>query len=102
MTPLLEILVAWHKVKCRKVYSKCLRCAARSTAGKGRKPNLQLIEAKAPFAIVATNILGPVTLAKKSQARYFSVISHLYTKYAVAVPLKDMTAKTMATTLVEE
>ena len=46
--------------------------------------------------------LGPVTLAKKSQARYILVISDLYTKYAVAVPLKDMTAKTVATTLVEE
>ena len=54
------------------------------------------------FRIVAADILGPVTLAKKSQARYILVISGLHTKYAVAVPLRDMTAKTMATTLVEE
>ena len=51
---------------------------------------------------MAADILGHVTLAKKSQARYISVISDLYTKYAVAVPLEDMTAKTVATTLVEE
>ena len=63
---------------------------------------MQTIEAKAPFHIVAADILGPVTLAKKSQARYILVISDLYTKYAVAVPLKVMTAKTVATTLVEE
>ena len=85
-----------------KYIAKCTRCAARSTAGKGRKAHLQTIEAKAPFRIVAADILGPVTLAKKSQARYILVISDLYTKYAVAVPLKDMTAKTVATTLVEE
>ena len=58
---------------------------------------MQTIEAKAPFSIVAADILGPVILAKKSQARYILVISDLYTKYAVAVPLKDM-----ATSLVEE
>ena len=63
---------------------------------------MQTIEAKASFRIVAADILGPITLAKKSQARYILVISGLYTKDAVAVPLKDMTAKTVATTLVEE
>ena len=63
---------------------------------------MQTFEAKAPFRIVAADILRPVTLAKKSQARYILVISDLYTKYAVADPLKDMTAKTVATTLVEE
>ena len=85
-----------------KYIAKSTRCAARSTAGKSRKAHLQTIEAKAPFRIIAADILGPVTLAKKSQARYILVISDLYTKYAVAVPLKDMTAKTVATTLVEE
>ena len=46
--------------------------------------------------------MGPVTLEKKSPARYILVISDLFTKYAVAVSLKDMTAKTVATTLVED
>ena len=90
------------RASVEKYIAKCTRCAARSTAGKSRKAHLQTIEAKAPFRIVAADILGPVTLAKKSQARYILVISDLYTKYAVAVPLKDMTAKTVATTLVEE
>ena len=57
--------------------AKCTRCAARSTAGKSRKASLQTIEAKAPFSIVAADILGPVTLAKMSQARYILVISDL-------------------------
>ena len=81
-----------------KYNAKCTRCAAR----KGQKATLKTIEAKAPFRIVAADILGPVTLAKMSQARYILVISDLYTKYAVAVPLKDMTAKTVATTLDED
>ena len=60
------------------------------------------MEAKAPFRIVAADILGPIPLAKKSQARYILVTMDLSTKYAVEVPLKDMTTKTVATTLVEE
>ena len=60
------------------------------------------MEAKAPSRIFAADILGPVTLAKKSQAQYILVTSEYYTKYVVAVPLKDMTAKTVASSLVEE
>ena len=47
-------------------------------------------------SIVAADILGHLTLAKQSQARYLSVISDLYTKCAVTVSLK------VATTLVED
>ena len=82
--------------------AKCTRCAARTTAGKGRRANLQTIEAKAPFRIVAEDILAPVTSAKRSQTNYILVISDLYTKYVVAVPLKDSTSETVATVIVEE
>ena len=56
----------------------------------------------APFRIVAADVLGHVTLAKRSQPCNILVISDLYTKYAVAVSLKDTTAKTVATTSFEE
>ena len=92
----------WLRSSVEKYIAKCTRCAAKSTAGKSRKASLQTIEAKAPLSIVAAGSLGPVTLAKKSQARYILVISDLYTKNAVAVPLKDMTFKTVATSSVEE
>ena len=82
--------------------AKETRCAARTTAGNGRKANLQTTEAKAPFRIVAADILGPVTLAETSQAKYILMISDLFTKYVVAVPLIETTSKTVATALVEE
>ena len=43
-----------------------------------------------------------MTLASKSKAKYILVISDLYTKYVVTVPLKDMTATTVANAIVEE
>ena len=43
-----------------------------------------------------------MTLASKSKARYIFVISDLYTKYVVTVPLKDMTAATVANAIVGE
>ena len=82
--------------------ASCLRCAARSTAGKPRRAELHPFEVQAPFKVMAADILGPVTLAKRSLSKYILVMSDLYTKYVVAVPLKDMTATTVATAIVEE
>ena len=42
-----------------------------------------------------------MTLASKSKAKYILVISDLYTKYVVTVPLKDMTPATVANVIVE-
>ena len=46
--------------------------------------------------------MGPVTLARKSKARYISVMSDLFTKYAVTVALQDMTAATLANAIIDE
>ena len=46
--------------------------------------------------------LGPVTLAKRSLSRYILVMSELYTKYVVVVPIRDKAATTVATAIVEE
>ena len=51
---------------------------------------------------MAADILGPVTLAKKSRARYILVMSDLFTKYAVTETLKDMTAVTVAKAIIDE
>ena len=54
------------------------------------------------FKTLAADILGPVTLARKSRARYILVMSDLFTKYAVTVSLQDMTAATVANAIVDE
>ena len=82
--------------------AKCDRCAARSTTGKNRRAELQSTQVFNSFKVIAADILGPVTLASKSKAKYILVISDLYTKYEVTVPLKDMTAATVANAVVEE
>ena len=51
---------------------------------------------------MAADILGPVTLAKKSRARYILVMSDLFKKYAVTVALQDMTAATVANAIMDE
>ena len=78
------------------------RCAARSTAGEKRKAELQSTQLFNSFKVIAADILCPVILASKSKAGYIFVISHLYAKYVVTVPLKDLTATTVANAIVEE
>ena len=80
----------------------CDRCAARSTAGIKRKAELQSFPVHGVFRTMAADILGPVTLAKKSRARYILVMSDLFTKYAVTVALQDMTAATVANAIKNE
>ena len=82
--------------------ANCDRCAARSTAGKNRRAELQSTQVFNSFKVIAADILGPVTLASKTKAKYILVISDLYTKYVVTVPLQDMTAATVANAIVEE
>ena len=82
--------------------ANCERCAARSTAGKNRRAELQSTQVFNSFKVIAADILGPVTLATKSKAKYILVISDLHTKYVVTVPSQDMTPATVANAIVEE
>ena len=82
--------------------ANCDRCAARSTARIKRKAELQTFSVYGAFRTTAADILGPVTLARKSRARYILVMSDLFTKYAVTVALQDMTAATVANAIIDE
>ena len=82
--------------------ANCDRCAARSTAGIKRKGELQTFSVHGALKTMAADILGPVTLAKKSRARNILVMSDLFTKYAVTVALQDMTAATVANAIIDE
>ena len=69
---------------------------------KKRKAKLQIFSVHGAFRTMAADILGPVTLAKKSRARSFLVMNDLFTKYAVTVALQDMTAATLANAIIDE
>ena len=51
---------------------------------------------------MAAGILAPVMIAKKSRARYILVMTDLFTIYPVTLALQDMTAKTVANSIIDE
>ena len=65
----------------------CLPCAARTTAGKKRTAALQPFKVGVRFNTVAADILGPVTTATQSRAKYILAMTDLFTKFVVTVPL---------------
>ena len=87
------------KTSVEKHVANCDRCGARSTAGIKRKAELQTFSVHGAFKTMAADILRPVTLAKKSRARYTLVMSDLFTEYAVTVALQDTTAATVASAI---
>ena len=84
------------KQKCE----NCTLCQARSTAGKKSIALLQTINVGIRFSKVAAEILGPVTGAKTSGAKYILVLTDYFTKYVVCVPLERTTAKIVARSIV--
>ena len=90
------------KTSVEKPIANCDRCAATSTAGIKRKAEMRTFSVHGAFRTMAADILGPVTLARKSWARYMLVMSDLFTKYAVTVALQDMTAATVANAIIDE
>ena len=50
---------------------------------------------------MAADILGPVTRAKASGAKYILVLTYYFTKYVVCVPLERTTAEDVARAIVE-
>ena len=90
------------KTSVEKHIANCDRCAARSTAGIKRKADLQTFSVHAAFRTIAADISGPVTSAKSSRTRYISVMSDLFTKYAVTVALQNMTSATVANAIIED
>ena len=84
-----------------KKLSWCLPCAARTTAGRQRTAELSPFKVGIRFHTVAADILGPVTLAARSRAKYILVMTDLFTKYAISVPLVVTEAKDVAKEIVE-
>ena len=90
------------KTGVEKHIANCDRYAAGSTAGIKGKAELRNFSVHGAFRTMAADILGPVTLARKSRARYILVMSDSFTKYAVTVALQDMTAAKVANAIIDE
>ena len=86
----------------KKHIANCDLFAAKSTAGTKWKAELQTFSVHRAFRTMAARILGPITLARKSRARYNRVMIDFFTKYAVTVTLQDMTAATVANAIMDE
>ena len=84
-----------------KKFSWCLPCAARTTAGRQYTAELSPFKVGIRFHTVAADILGPVTLAARSRAKYILVMTDLFTKYAISVPLVVTEAKDVAKEMAE-
>ena len=79
----------------------CLTCAGRSTGGKKRVAGLIPFKVGIRFSTVAADFLGPVTLATRTRAKHILVMTELFTKYAVAVPLVSTDSAEVAREIVE-
>ena len=79
----------------------CTLCQTRSIAGKKRIAPLQTINVGIQFNRVAADILGPVTRAKTSGAKYILVLTDYFTKYVVCVPLERITSEDVIRAIVE-
>ena len=77
-------------------------CAARSTAGRNLKAELQTITVGVRFAKVAADILGPVTRNRDTGNKYLLVINDYFIKYVITVPLSTITAADVAKAFVEK
>ena len=80
----------------------CKPCAARSTAGRNLKAELQPITVGVRFAKVAADILGPVTRNRDTGNKYILVITNYFTKYVITVALWTITAADVAKAFVEK
>ena len=78
-----------------------LPCAARTTADRQRTAELSPFKVVIRFHTVAADILGPVTLAARSRAKYIFVMTDLFTKYAISVPLAVTEAKDVEKEIVQ-
>ena len=80
--------------------SWCVPCAARSVAGKKNVAEIQPRKAGIRFHTLAADILGPVTKATKTGAKYILAMTDCFTKFVVTVPLVKTEAQDMAEAIV--
>ena len=80
---------------------QCTSCAKERIALRKHASYLSLFPAKAPLEYVAIDILGPLPYTTGKRNRYLLVIADRYSKLTKTVPLKNITAATVARAFVE-
>ncbi|MEL7181406.1 MAG: reverse transcriptase domain-containing protein, partial [Pseudomonadota bacterium] len=78
----------------------CKPCAARRTQGKKLVAELKPFIVGTRFHKVAADIIGPVTLTKGTSFKYILVMTDLFTKYVVTVPLANQMASSVAEAII--
>ena len=78
----------------------CEACQLRKGPSKLPKASMQTYLVGAPFERIAADIMGPFSTTDNDNT-WLLVIGDYFTKYAVSVPLKDMTAKSVAQALID-
>ena len=92
----------WSQIRpdVEKRRSWCLPCAARIVAGRKRVESLVPFMIAIRFHRVAADILCPITPAKKYRAKNILVMTDLFTKYSLSVPLVSTQSSELAKQIV--
>lgn len=84
----------------RRWCASCPDCAKRKKYGKTPRAPMQVTGAGDPGERVAMDILGPVPTSNRGN-KYILVIQDYFTKWAEAIPIPDMEAKTVAQAFID-
>src|ERR1700722_10021353 len=80
----------------------CDQCAAKKTSYHHRSFPIGTIPYPSqPFEALGIDVLGPLPVTTKHN-KYILVITDYFTRWPIALPMKDQKALTIATLLVEE
>ena len=80
---------------------ECERCQKRNSPQPNPSAPLGTIQATEPFEILSWDIMGPLPTTTQGN-KYILVVTDIFTKWVEAFPLKDTTAITLATVLMNE
>jgi hypothetical protein len=81
---------------CKEFVTRCPSCARKELKGKRRRTYfLKLFPPLGPLEFIAIDILGPLPKTKSGH-QYLVIISDRFSKLTRAVPVRNVTAETVA------
>ena len=80
---------------------ECEQCQKRKPPQPNPPAPLGTLQATAPFEIISWDIMGPLPIPSQGN-KYILVVTDIFTKWVEAFALKDTTANTLATVLLDE